>query len=301
MTIVLTVLLAVLKFVGWLLLFLLALLVVLLILPVELPVCLSGWQTIAVPPGTARCILRFGHGPLPKIRLHSIPPRRNQRPQHNQALNQRCLKHSLHQPQPLLRNPRKLPLRQRPLLRQPPLLNLPESIQNPALCRSIFRSVSRPPSTCSLMILPPLSAVCSGTCAGSGGSWHGTSKCSTLPVLRTVTGEDAAQTAELYGAAMAAANNLLAFLQQVVCLQYATICSWSRISPANAGESVTFPADCTPTRFCFSGCYLAFVPSGQRPAATACTYQLNQIAFCFYKRRSFPWQSIRSRSDGRHH
>ena len=40
-----------------------------------------------------------------------------------------------------------------------------------------------------------------------------------LTVFWTVTGEDAAQTAELYGAAMAAANNLLAFLQQVVCLQ----------------------------------------------------------------------------------
>ena len=63
---------------------------------------------------------------------------------------------------------------------QPPVLDQPglpvivfhpaAAVQNPALCRSIFRSVSRPPSTCSLMILPPLSAVCSGTCAGSGGS-----------------------------------------------------------------------------------------------------------------------------------
>ena len=40
-----------------------------------------------------------------------------------------------------------------------------------------------------------------------------------LTVFWTVTGEDAAQTAGLYGAAMTAANNLLAFLQQVVCLQ----------------------------------------------------------------------------------
>ena len=55
-----------------------------------------------------------------------------------------------------------------------------------------------------------------------------------LTVFWTVTGEDAAQTAGLYGAAMAAANNLLAFLQQVVC--------------------VTFSAGCTPTCFCFSGC-----------------------------------------------
>ena len=40
-----------------------------------------------------------------------------------------------------------------------------------------------------------------------------------LTVFWTVTGEDAAQTAELYGAAMAAANNLLAFLQQYIRLQ----------------------------------------------------------------------------------
>ena len=97
MTIVLTVLLAVLEFVGWLLLFLLALLVALLILPVELRFAYQAGKP-SLTAGTARCILRFGHGPLPKIRLHSIPPRRSQRPQHNQALNQHCLKRSLHQP-----------------------------------------------------------------------------------------------------------------------------------------------------------------------------------------------------------
>ena len=88
MTIVLTVLLAVLEFVGWLLLFLLALLVALLILPVELRFAYQAGK----PSLTA------WYGPLPKIRLHSIPPRRSQRPQHNQALNQHCLKRSLHQP-----------------------------------------------------------------------------------------------------------------------------------------------------------------------------------------------------------
>lgn len=101
MTIVLTVLLAVLKFVGWLLLFLLALLVVLLILPVELRFAYqAGKPSLTAWYGPLHFTL--WPRPLPKIRLHSIPPRRNQRPQHNQALNQRCLKHSLHQPQPLL-------------------------------------------------------------------------------------------------------------------------------------------------------------------------------------------------------
>ena len=40
-----------------------------------------------------------------------------------------------------------------------------------------------------------------------------------LDVFWTVTADEASTTAELYGAEMAALNNLLAFLQQVVCLQ----------------------------------------------------------------------------------
>ena len=53
-----------------------------------------------------------------------------------------------------------------------------------------------------------------------------------LTVFWTVTGEDAAQTAELYGAAMAVANNLLAFLQQVVCLQ----CDHLQLEPDFTGQ-----------------------------------------------------------------
>ncbi len=124
----------------------------------------------------------LGHGPLPKY--GSIPPRRSQRPQHNQALNQRCLKL---QPAPAAAPRRLPPVAQSPLRcgkipPRPPLLNLPESIKIQRSAVPYFGAVLRPPSTCSLMILPPLSAVCSGTCAGSAGdSWHGTSKCSTLP------------------------------------------------------------------------------------------------------------------------
>ena len=53
-----------------------------------------------------------------------------------------------------------------------------------------------------------------------------------LTVFWTVTGEDATQTAGLYGAAMAAANNLLAFLQQVVCLQ----CDHLQLEPDFTGQ-----------------------------------------------------------------
>ena len=53
-----------------------------------------------------------------------------------------------------------------------------------------------------------------------------------LTVFWTVTGEDAVQTAELYGAAMAGANNLLAFLQQVVCLQ----CDHLQLEPDFTGQ-----------------------------------------------------------------
>ena len=258
MTIVLTVLLAVLKFVGWLLLFLLALLVVLLILPVELrfayqagkpsltawygPLHFTLWpraaakDTAAQHPATPQ--------PAPAAQPSAEPALSKTQPAPAAA------------PQalpPLLRNPRKLPLRQRPLLRQPPLLNLPESIQNPALCRSIFRSVSRPPLN--LLTHDPAAFV---RCMFGHLRWIGRFlarhiKVQHLTVFWTVTGEDAAQTAELYGAAMAAANNLLAFLQQVVCLQ----CDHLQLESDFTGqrrESVTFPAGCTPTRFCFSGC-----------------------------------------------
>lgn len=75
-----------------------------------------------------------------------------------------------------------------------------------------------------------------------------------LTVFWTVTGEDAAQTAELYGAAMAAANNLLAFLQQVVCLQCDHMQLESDFTGQRRGERHISGAGCTPTRFCFSGC-----------------------------------------------
>lgn len=98
MTIVLTVLLAVLEFVGWLLLFLLALLVALLILPVELRFAyqagkpsLTAWYGPLhfTPLATGRC-QRYG---CTASRRAAASAR-----QHNQALNQHCLKRSLHQP-----------------------------------------------------------------------------------------------------------------------------------------------------------------------------------------------------------
>ncbi|MCI6143111.1 MAG: hypothetical protein MR682_10900, partial [Subdoligranulum variabile] len=53
-----------------------------------------------------------------------------------------------------------------------------------------------------------------------------------LTVFWTVTGEDAAQTAALYGTAMTAANNLLAFLQQVIRLQ----CDHLQLEPDFTGQ-----------------------------------------------------------------
>ena len=53
-----------------------------------------------------------------------------------------------------------------------------------------------------------------------------------LTVFWTVTGENAAQTAALYGTAMTAANNLLAFLQQVIRLQ----CDHLQLEPDFTGQ-----------------------------------------------------------------
>lgn len=172
MTIVLTVLLAVLKFVGWLLLFLLALLVVLLILPVELRFAYQAGK----PSLTA------WYGPL-HFTLWPRAAAKDTAAQHPAAPQPAPAAQPSAEPAPSKTQPAPAaaptgaaaPAAQSPQASvaakaaptPPPLLNLPESIQNPALCHSIFRSVSRPPSTCSLMILPPLSAVCSGTCAGS--------------------------------------------------------------------------------------------------------------------------------------
>ena len=59
-----------------------------------------------------------------------------------------------------------------------------------------------------------------------------------LAVFWTVTGEDAAQTAELYGAAMAAANNLLAFLQQYIRLQSDRLWLEPDFTGERAGERI---------------------------------------------------------------
>ncbi len=53
-----------------------------------------------------------------------------------------------------------------------------------------------------------------------------------LTVFWTVTGEDAAQTATLYGTGMTAANNLLVFLQQIICLQ----CDHLQLEPDFTGQ-----------------------------------------------------------------
>ena len=116
-----------------------------------------------------------------------------------------------------------------------------------------------------------------------------------LTVFWTVTGEDAAQTAELYGAAMAAANNLLAFLQQVVCLQCDHLQLESDFTGQRRGERYISGRLHTHT---FLLLWLLIRLLFRLTKTRSCSLHIptgTKIAFCFYKRRSFPWQSIRSK------
>ncbi len=94
---------------------------------------------------------------------------------------------------------------------------------------------------------------------------------------------------------MAAANNLLAFLQQVVCLQYDHLQLKPDFTGQRRGERHISGRLHTHLFLLLWLLIRLLFRLGKDPAAAACTYQLNQIAFCFYKRRSFPWQSIRSK------
>lgn len=207
MTIVLTVLLAVLKFVGWLLLFLLALLVVLLILPVELRFAYQAGK----PSLTA------WYGPL-HFTLWPRAAAKDTAAQHPAA------------PQPA---PAAAPAgTAAPAAQSPQASVAAKAAPTPAPATEFtgehpkssalpFHISERIETALNLLTHDPAAFV---RCMFGHLRWVGRFlarhiKVQHLTVFWTVTGEDAAQTAELYGAAMAAANNLLAFLQQVVCLQ----------------------------------------------------------------------------------
>ncbi len=237
MTIVLTVLLTVLKFVGWLLLFLLALLVVLLILPVEMRFAYQAGK----PSLTA------WYGPL-HFTLWPRAAAKDTSAQHSAA------------PQPApTAQPNAEPAPPKP---QPAIAAAPASTAVPVAQSPQPAAAAEPAPT------PAPAAESTGEQPKSGGlpfhiserietalnllthdptafarcmfghlRWAGRFlarhiKVQHLTVFWSVTGEDAAQTAELYGAAMAAANNLLAFLQQIICLQ----CDHLQLEPDFTGQ-----------------------------------------------------------------
>ena len=222
MTIVLTVLLAVLKFVGWLLLFLLALLVVLLILPVELRFAYQAGK----PSLTA------WYGPLhftlwPQAAAKDTAAQHPAAPQPAPAA-QPSAEPALSKTQPA---PAAAPAGAAAPTPAPATEFTGEHPKSSALP---FHISERIETALNLLIHDPAAFV---RCMFGHLRWVGRFlarhiKVQHLTVFWTVTGEDAAQTAGLYGAAMAAANNLLAFLQQVVCLQ----CDHLQLEPDFTGQ-----------------------------------------------------------------
>lgn len=222
MTIVLTVLLAVLKFVGWLLLFLLALLVVLLILPVELRFAYQAGK----PSLTA------WYGPLhftlwPQAAAKDTAAQHPAAPQPAPAA-QPSAEPALSKTQPA---PAAAPAGAAAPTPAPTTEFTGEHSKSSALP---FHISERIETALNLLTHDPAAFV---RCMFGHLRWVGRFlarhiKVQRLTVFWTVTGEDAAQTAGLYGAAMAAANNLLAFLQQVVCLQ----CDHLQLEPDFTGQ-----------------------------------------------------------------
>ena len=237
MTIVLTVLLAVLKFVGWLLLFLLALLVVLLILPVELRFAYQSRK----PSLTA------WYGPLhftlwPRAAAKDAATQRPAASQPTPTAQPAAEPVQLPKTQPT--SPAAPASTAAPVQQSPPPAAA-EAVPTPAPAAEPtetqeksgglpFHISERIETALNLLTHDPAAFA---RCMFGHLRWAGRFlarhiKVQHLSVFWTVTGEDAAQTAELYGAAMTAANNLLAFLQQVICLQ----CDHLQLEPDFTGQ-----------------------------------------------------------------
>ena len=236
MTIVLTVLLAVLKFVGWLLLFLLALLVVLLILPVELrfayqsgkplltawygPLHFTLWPRPAAKDTAAQQPAASQPAPVAQHTAEPAPPPKAQST--STAAPASTAAPVQPSPQPAAAaNSAPVPAAE-PAKEQPKSGGLP------------FHISERIETALNLLTHDPAAFA---RCMFGHLRWVGRFlarhiKVQHLTVFWTVTGEDAAQTAELYGAAMTAANNLLAFLQQIICLQ----CDHLQLEPDFTGQ-----------------------------------------------------------------
>ena len=228
MTIVLTVLLAVLKFVGWLLLFLLALLVVLLILPVELRFSYQAGK----PSLTA------WYGPLhftlwPRAAAKDTAAQHPAAPQPAPAAQPSA--------EPALSKTQPAPAATPAGAAAPAAQSQQASVaakaaptpapateftgEHPKSSALPFHISERIETALNLLTHDPAAFV---RCMFGNLRWVGRF----LARHIKVTGEDAAQTAGLYGVAMAAANNLLAFLQQVVCLQ----CDHLQLEPDFTGQ-----------------------------------------------------------------
>ena len=222
MTIVLTVLLAVLKFVGWLLLFLLALLVVLLILPVE--------RRFAYQAGKPS--LTAWYGPL-HFTLWPRAAAKDTAAQHPAAPQPAPAAQPSAEPAPSKAQP--APAAAPAGTAAPTPAPAAEFTgEHPKSSALPFHIPERIETALNLLTHDPAAFV---RCMFGHLRWVGRFlarhiKVQHLTVFWTVTGEDAAQTAGLYGAAMAAANNLLAFLQQVVCLQ----CDHLQLEPDFTGQ-----------------------------------------------------------------
>lgn len=227
MTIVLTVLLAVLKFVGWLLLFLLALLVALLILPVELRFSYQAGK----PSLTA------WYGPLhftlwPRAAAKDTAAQHPAAPQPAPAA-QPSAEPALSKTQPAPAAAPAAQSQQASIAAKAAPTPAPATEftgEHPKSSALPFHISERIETALNLLAHDPAAFV---RCMFGHLRWIGRFlarhiKVQHLTVFWTVTGEDAAQTAELYGAA----NNLLAFLQQVVFLQ----CDHLQLEPDFTGQ-----------------------------------------------------------------
>lgn len=238
MTIVLTVLLAVLKFLGWALLFVLALLVLLLILPVEL-------RFAYTPKGTS---LTAWYGPL------------------HFSLWPRCTAEPTTSSPPAAQAPQSEPI-SHPVEKKSTVLSqtetttattsfVPTQAQAPAAASTQPSGTEREDTAApqeekssgglpfhiserieAAMDLLARDPAAFARCMFGHLCWLGRGlarhiKLCHLTIFWPITGRDAAQTAELYGAAITVANNLLAFLQQVIRLQ----CDQLRLEPDFTSE-----------------------------------------------------------------
>ena len=230
MTIFLSILLGVLKFVGWALLLLLVLLVILLIIPVELrfayepryskvtawygPLHFTLWPrheetgtptpTAATPPRQPQPAASAAKAePAPAQATQQADPLRKKEPASEPAA-------SLSAPKASSANASTVPA--------PEMPPQGESSSSGGLPFGISARIE---AAMDLLARDPVAFAC---CMFGHLCWVGRFlarhiKIRRLTVFWTVTGEDATKTAELYGAAMAAANDLLALLQQTLCLQ----------------------------------------------------------------------------------